>query len=34
LRLDNASLKTQAVLEGVLADIRIIRYKNRAENAS
>ena len=34
LRLDNASLKTQAVLEGVLADIRIIRYRNRAENAS
>ncbi len=34
LRLDNASLKTQAVLEGVLADIRIIRYKIRAENAS
>lgn len=34
LRLDNASLKTQAVLEGVLADIRITRYKNRAENAS
>jgi len=34
LRLDNASLKTQTVLEGVLADIRIVRYKNRAENAS
>ena len=34
LRLDNASLRTQAVLEGVLADIRIIRYRNRAENAS
>lgn len=34
LRLDNASLKTQTVLEGVLADIRINRYRNRAENAS
>ena len=34
MRLDNASLKTQAVLEGVLADIRITRYRIRAENAS
>lgn len=31
LRLDNASLKTQTVLEGVLADIRIIRVRTRAE---
>lgn len=32
LRLDNASLKTQAVLEGLLADIRIYRLRIRAEN--
>ncbi len=31
LRLDNPSLKTQTVLEGVLADIRIIRVRTRAE---
>lgn len=32
LRLDNASLKTLTVLEGVLADIRIQRMRIRAEN--
>ncbi len=32
LRLDNASLKTQAVLEGLLADIRIYRLRIHAEN--
>lgn len=32
-RLDNASLKTQTVLEGVLADIRIYRLRIRAENS-
>lgn len=32
LRLDNASLKTQTVLEGLLADIRIYRLRIRAEN--
>ena len=31
LRLDNPSLKTQTVLEGVLADIRIMRVRTRAE---
>jgi len=31
LRLDNPSLKTQTVLEGVLADIRIMRLRTRAE---
>jgi len=31
LHLDNASLKTQAVLEGVLADIRIYKLRIRAE---
>ncbi|MEM7255988.1 MAG: DNA polymerase III subunit delta' [Pseudomonadota bacterium] len=34
LRLDNASLKTQTVLEGVLADIRIQRMRIRAENSA
>ncbi len=33
LRLDNASLKTQTVLEGLLADIRIYRLRIRAENS-
>lgn len=32
LRLENASLKTQTVLEGVLADIRIYKLRIRAEN--
>ncbi|OED38293.1 DNA polymerase III subunit delta' [Chromatiales bacterium (ex Bugula neritina AB1)] len=32
MRLDNASLKTQAVLEGALADIRMYRLRIRAEN--
>ena len=31
LRLDNPSLKTQTVLEGVLADIRIMRVRTCAE---
>lgn len=31
LRLDTPSLKTQTVLEGVLADIKIIRVRTRAE---
>jgi len=31
LRLDNPSLKTRTVLEGVLADIRIMRVRTRAE---
>jgi len=31
LRLDNPSLRTQTVLEGVLADIRIMRVRTRAE---
>jgi DNA polymerase-3 subunit delta' len=34
LRFDNASLKTLAVLEGVLADIRIQRIRTRAENSA
>jgi DNA polymerase-3 subunit delta' len=34
LRLDNASLRTQTVLEGVLADIRIQRMRIRAENSA
>ncbi len=33
MRLDNASLKTQAVLEGALADIRMYRLRIRAENS-
>ena len=32
LRQDNASLKTQPVVEGILADIRLIRSSIRAEN--
>lgn len=33
LRYDNASLKTETVLEGLLADIRIYRLRIRAENS-
>jgi DNA polymerase-3 subunit delta' len=33
MRLDNASLKTQAVIEGVLADIKITRARIRAETS-
>ncbi len=33
MKLDNASLKTQAVIEGVLADIKIIRARIRAETS-
>jgi len=33
LRLDNPSLKTRTVLEGVLADIRIMRVRTRAESS-
>lgn len=34
LRLDNVSLRTQTVLEGVLADIRIQRLRIRAEKSA
>lgn len=33
MKLDNASLKTQAVIEGVLADIKITRARIRAETS-